>query len=81
MFAAGMTLGPEHQARVRAQVQAVHAALAPWTASHMYSNFADTRRDPGSFWSEHAYNRLRRIKAAVDPNDLIRSNHPIPAGP
>jgi len=81
LFAAGTTPAAEDEARVRAQVQAVHAALAPWTASHMYSNFADTRRDPGSFWTEHAYNRLRRIKAAVDPHDLIRSNHPIPAGP
>ncbi len=81
MFAAGMALAPDDEARVRAQVQAVHAALAPWSASHMYSNFADTRRDPAAFWPEHAYKRLRRIKAAVDPGDLIRSNHPIPAGP
>ena len=80
LFAAGMTLSPEVEGRVRAQVQAVHAALAPWSASHMYSNFADTRRDPASFWTEHAYNRLRRIKEAVDPTDVIRSNHPIPAG-
>jgi FAD/FMN-containing dehydrogenase len=25
-----------------------------------------------------AYERLRRIKAVVDPNDVIRSHHPIP---
>jgi hypothetical protein len=24
------------------------------------------------------YRMLRRVKAAVDPEDLIRSNHPIP---
>jgi hypothetical protein len=81
LFAAGMVPAPELEPPVRAQVQAVKAALAPWAASHMYLNFADTQRDPASFWPEHAYNRLRRIKAAVDPNDLIRSNHPIPAGP
>ena len=44
----------------------------------MYLNFADTRRDPASFWEAQAYRRLRRIKSAVDPGDLIRSNHPIP---
>jgi hypothetical protein len=27
------------------------------------------------------YDRLRRIKAAVDPADLIRANHPIPPQP
>lgn len=41
-------------------------------------NFAETVRDPASFWTPQAYIRLRRIKAAVDPQDRIRSNHPIP---
>ena len=31
-----------------------------------------------SFWEARAYQRLRRVKSAVDPGDLIRSNHPIP---
>jgi len=31
-----------------------------------------------SFWTAEAYDRLRWIKAAVDPGDMIRSNHPIP---
>jgi hypothetical protein len=78
LFAAGMVPVPELEAPVRAQVQAVKAALAPWAASHMYLNFAETQGDPASFWSEQAYRRLRRIKAAVDPDNVIRSNHPIP---
>jgi len=44
----------------------------------MYLNFADTTREPSSLWTEHAYQRLRQIKAAVDPANVIRSNHPIP---
>jgi hypothetical protein len=44
----------------------------------MFLNFAETRRDPASFWSPQAYDRLRRIKAGVDPDNLIRANHPIP---
>ena len=79
LFAAGMVPAPQFEAPMRAHVQAVHAALEPWAASHMYLNFADTHREPARFWSEHAYNRLRRIKAAVDPDDRIRSNQPIPA--
>jgi hypothetical protein len=43
----------------------------------MYLNFADTARDARTFWNEHAYGRLRQIKARVDPRELIRSNHPI----
>jgi hypothetical protein len=64
---------------VHAQVQAVKAALAPWAAPHMYLNFAETQGDPASFWTEQAYHRLRRVKADVDPDNVIRSNHPITA--
>ena len=79
MYAAGMVPVPELEGPVRAQVTAVKAALAPWAASRMYLNFAETQGDPARFWSEQAYQRLRRIKATVDPDNLIRSNHPVPA--
>ena len=52
--------------------------LAPWEAEHTYLNFADTRRKAASLYSSASYHRLRRIKAIVDPTDLIRSNHPVP---
>jgi hypothetical protein len=44
----------------------------------MYLNFAETPREAATFWTEQAYHRLRRIKAAVDPQNIIRANHPIP---
>lgn len=77
LFAAGMVPAPDLLTPVREQVQTVKAALAPWAAEHMYSNFAETKCDPARFWSGPAYDRLRRIKAAVDPDNLIRANHPI----
>jgi hypothetical protein len=80
LFAAGMVPVPELEAPVRAQVQAVKTALGPWAASHMYLNFAETQGDPARFWTQQAYHRLRRIKAAVDQDDLMRSNHAVPAG-
>jgi hypothetical protein len=43
----------------------------------MNLNFTETQQDAATFWGEQAYDRLRRIKTAVDPDDLIRSNHPI----
>ena len=79
MFAVGMTPVPELKAPVRAQVDAVKDALAPWAARQMYLNFAETPPQSAStFWTEQAYRRLRRIKAAVDPGNLIRANHPVP---
>jgi hypothetical protein len=78
MDAAAMVPAPELEAPVRTQVQAVKASLAPWAARHMYLGFAETQQDTATFWTEQAYDRLRRVKSAVDPDDLIRSNHPIP---
>jgi hypothetical protein len=78
MGAVGIAPAPELEAPVRAQVQAVKDALAPWAARQMYLGFAETQQDTATFWTEQAYDRLRRIKTAVDPDDIIRSNHPIP---
>jgi Berberine and berberine like len=81
MGAAGMVPAPELETAVRAQVQAVKDALAPWAAKQMYLNFAETQQDTASFWTEQTYHRLRRIKTTIDPDDIIRSNHPIPPAP
>jgi len=78
LYAVGMTPAPELVEPVMAQVEAVKQALAPWAARQVYLNFAETRHPAAPFWTEQAYHRLRRIKAAVDPRDIIRANHPIP---
>ena len=79
MYAVGATPIPELEAPVRAQVQTVTEAMRPWQSPQDYLNFAETTRDPDTFWNEPAYDRLRAIKADVDPDELIRSNHPVPA--
>ena len=78
LTAGGFAPTPELVTAVSGQVEAVQQALAPWTAPYRYLNFSDVSRDPASFWEADAYQRLRRVKSAVDPGDLIRSNHPIP---
>jgi FAD/FMN-containing dehydrogenase len=81
LFAAGPAPFPQAAATVARSVAEVQTAMSPWAARQMYLNFAETRRRPDSFWSPEAYDRLRGIKAAVDPGNLIRSNHPIPPLP
>ena len=78
LYMVGMTPLPELITPVMTQVEAVKDALTPWAARQMYLNFAETQHPAGPLWTEQAYRRLRRIKTAVDPGDLIRSNHPIP---
>jgi hypothetical protein len=78
LTAGGPAPSPQAVSAVQQSVAAVLTALRPWAARQMYLNAADSSRDPASFWTPQAYDRLRRIKAAVDPDNLIRSNHPVP---
>ncbi|HLK00071.1 MAG TPA: FAD-binding oxidoreductase [Streptosporangiaceae bacterium] len=78
LSAGGRAASPETARVAESGVAAVLAAMRPWAARQMYLNLADTRRDPSSFWAPEAYDRLRRIKAAVDPDGLIHANHPVP---
>ena len=77
LFAGSPTPNPELISAVRAGVESVTQAMAPWAAPYMYLNFAESRREPTSLWTESVYHRLQQIKAAVDPGDMILSNHPI----
>jgi FAD/FMN-containing dehydrogenase len=77
MFAVGFAPSAEAAEAVHASVEVVRTALAPWEAGHTYLNFAETRRDARSLFTEQAHHRLRRVKAKYDPANLIRSNHPI----
>ena len=65
--------------------QAVHAhqaglreAMAPWTSERSYLNFAESVVDTAAGFDAEDYRRLQEIKANVDPDDVIRSDHPIP---
>jgi FAD/FMN-containing dehydrogenase len=77
MWAVGMAPTPGAGAAVEASLDALAAALEPWAADHTYLNLADSNRDAKTLWTETAHHRLRRVKAAYDPQNVIRSNHPI----
>ena len=79
LYAVGATPVPELEQPVRAQVQAVIAAMTPWRSERSYLNFAETPQASSAFWAGTAHDRLRAIKAIVDPHGLIRSNHPVTA--
>ena len=77
LFAVGIAPTPEAKAAVDAHIEVLRQPMSPWQARHMYMNFAESNRDPSSFWSSDSYDRLCRIKAQVDPADIIRSSHPV----
>jgi hypothetical protein len=44
-----------------------------------YLNFRETRTTGQRLFSPDVYRRLRAVKAAVDPDDVFQSNHPVTA--
>jgi FAD binding domain len=78
LYAAGIVPARDLEAPVRARIRAIQAALGPWAAPRAYLNFTETRGRVSSFWDEQTFQRLRHIKADVDPHDVIRANHPVP---
>lgn len=77
-FALGIPVGPDVAAAIEAHLALTRAALAPYESGSAYSNFAERPVDTATMYGAGAYRRLREIKAAFDPDDLFRSNHPIP---
>jgi FAD/FMN-containing dehydrogenase len=75
LFAVGIAPTPDAARAVEATLGELRTAIAPWESGHTYLNFAETKRDARTLWSETSHRRLRRIKAAVDPDNRIRSNH------
>jgi hypothetical protein len=76
-FAVGIAPTPEAKQAVHAAAQHLRSTLEPWAAPHTYLNFSETRRDASTHFTEAAHHRLRRVKSAYDPQNVITSNHPL----
>ncbi|MGH3936598.1 MAG: FAD-binding oxidoreductase [Pseudonocardiaceae bacterium] len=78
MFGVGITPDAGSAAAVRRSVEALYAAMVPWSAGRSYLNFAERPKAGPALFGADTYRRLCEIKAAYDPTDLIRANHPVP---
>jgi FAD/FMN-containing dehydrogenase len=78
-FSLGMVFDEETYRANRRQLQMVRHALTPYDTGRQYLNFTEEETDPATFYRPDAYRRLRAVKAAVDPGNVFRANHPIAA--
>jgi FAD/FMN-containing dehydrogenase len=78
-FAVGVAPDPAMAEPIRASIGRVRDALAPWDRGRRYGNFAESRTEPEAMFPPRALRRLRAVKTLVDPDDLFRANHQIPA--
>jgi hypothetical protein len=69
-------MNPELKEAVEAAVARLKAGLEPWDAGCEYLNFSERCRAPKRFFNGSS-ERLAAVKAAIDPRNTIRSNHPV----
>jgi FAD/FMN-containing dehydrogenase len=79
MFSVGMTPTPEVAAAVAAALPVMRKAMAPYEGGRQYLNFAEQKgTDIRRFYDDETFDRLTRVKAQYDPDEVFRANHPIP---
>ena len=78
VFAFGMAPTPEIAAMVQNDLRAMREAAAPYSSAKLYANFVEHADVPAErVWDGATLALLRAVKQRVDPQDIIRSNHPI----
>jgi len=75
-FGVGSLMAPGAAAAVRADLDRLLAAMAPY-ACGSYFNFSDRPVPLSTFFDSAALDRLRAVKAEWDPDDLIVAGHPV----
>jgi FAD/FMN-containing dehydrogenase len=76
-FAASMAASPDMAEKAEHDLARMDQALSPYSSARKYLNFTETASKPGEFFEKYTLERLRTIKAQVDPENIFRSNQPI----
>jgi FAD/FMN-containing dehydrogenase len=74
-FGVGAIFDEESGAAVRHWLDHVDRTLAPYDSGRRYLNFAEAKTDAARFFERRTLDRLRAVKADVDPDGMFRSNH------
>ncbi len=80
LFGVGATPGPAARRTVHRNLDEMVSSVAHLEAGRYY-NFSEHPTDPAIHFPPETYDRLQRIKAEVDPGNLIRANHSVPTPP
>lgn len=79
LFCLGVPVVPELVPAIEAAFAAVRAALAGRLSGRTTFNFLGANDDPAQAFPDGVLDRLRAVKAAVDPDGVVRSNRPVAA--
>ncbi|MDQ1607386.1 MAG: hypothetical protein QOE16_118 [Microbacteriaceae bacterium] len=75
LYTVGIAPDPESASLVGQEVRKVIDGLSPWANEKDYSNFREVAANPKRFYSTGVLARLRAVKRAYDPANVIRTSH------
>jgi hypothetical protein len=78
VFAVAVAPDADSAAAGQASADRLVDALAAWSTGRRYLNFTEASVAASSGYDTASFERLRRIRAAVDPVGVFRANHPVP---
>jgi hypothetical protein len=73
----GMAKSPEMEVAVNANLDELSAAVQPWKADPQFPNFGGRPRAAEEFYRPADLARLRAVRAAYDPGEMLLSNRPL----
>jgi hypothetical protein len=77
VFALGVPVSPDAAAAIATAIGTLRAALAPELTGRTFFNFLGQDTDPASAFPAGALERLRHVKADLDPAGAFRSHRPV----
>jgi hypothetical protein len=77
LFSVGMAPLPEMKIGITAAHNALRAAIAGDATGRETPNFSERGGDPARLWTAERLACLQAVKRAIDPENLVRSNHPV----
>jgi FAD/FMN-containing dehydrogenase len=76
-FGVGIPMDEATGALIEAHLGRARDALARFDTKRSYLNFVERPADPAQFYGAGAYERLKAIRAQIDPDRMMLANHPI----
>lgn len=78
LFAVGMAHNPDTANAINTHLASLLGALSPWDTGRRALSFAARPTDPHTAHSAETLERLRTVKNAYDPDNVIQAGAPIP---
>jgi FAD/FMN-containing dehydrogenase len=78
MFGVGIPGAPSNAQELEAHLDRYLGALAPWATGTRFTSFAERRSSLETCVPPSAFERLARIRQAVDPDRILVASHAVP---